>query len=152
MGDFAVIPRPRFPGGFTLLEVLLTVALISILAGVVIIAINPGRQFAATRDAQRRADINTILNAFYLYLIDNKGQIPAVITTSRREICPGLDPDDCVNLSFLTDGQTYFDHLPRDPLLGENGTHTGYYIEKNLDDRITVGANGELQPYIEISR
>ena len=49
--------------GFTLLEILLVVAIISILAGIVIVAINPARQLGSTRDAQRKSDIGTIYKA-----------------------------------------------------------------------------------------
>ena len=44
------------PSGFTLIEILLVVALIALLAGIVIIAVNPNKQLADGRNARRRGN------------------------------------------------------------------------------------------------
>jgi len=72
--------------GFTLLEILLVVGIISILAGIVIIAINPGRQLATVRNTERKSDLKQIYNASMQYYIDNE-EYPATIPTSLTEIC-----------------------------------------------------------------
>src|SRR3954447_4730271 len=91
--------------GFTLIELLLVIGIIAILASVVIVAINPTKQLADARNAQRRSDVNTILNAVYQYAIDNGGAMPANIPTDiAREICI-TGATDCdaggVNLDLL---------------------------------------------------
>ncbi|MFC1622912.1 type II secretion system protein [Patescibacteria group bacterium] len=126
--------------GFTLLEVLLVVAIIAILAGIVILAINPSKQLAASRNAQRRSDVNTILNAAYQYAIDNNGTIPATITTTQTEICvTGGTCTSLIDLSVLTASEEYIVSMPEDPT-GSSTNGAGYEIVKTSNGRITVVA------------
>ena len=136
--------------GFTLLEILLVVAAISILAGIVILAINPSKQLADVRNAQRRVDVNTILNAVLQYKVDHNGGLPEPVTgyaisTIEYYICPTFysEQGNCegkVDLLDLTDNQKYLVTIPFDPSVPDV-SNTGYKIKLNgATLRITVSA------------
>ncbi len=137
----------RKASGFTLLEILLVVAAIAILAGIVILAINPGKQLGDTRNAQRRADVNTILSAIYQYAIDNNGNLPTTIASSTcgvatNEIC-ATDAASCtglIDLAVLTNSQKYLTAIPTDPSGATTTNGTGYRAMKNVNGRVTVCA------------
>lgn len=63
--------------GFTLLELLITIGIISILSGITIFAINPSKQFGQANNAARFSDINSILSAVGQYTIKNRGALPS---------------------------------------------------------------------------
>lgn len=136
--------------GFTLIEILLVVAAIGILAGIVILAINPNKQLGSARDAQRKADVSTILNAVYQYTIDNDGTLPTSITTTSTEICAtGVASSTCVSaalidLSVLTLNEKYLTSMPVEPQK-TNASGTGYMVKKSANGRITVDAQFEEQ-------
>ena len=74
------IQAPAFKkngAGFTLIEILVVIGMIALLATIVIIAINPARQFAQGRNTQRTSNLNTLLNAIGQRISDNKGLFPA---------------------------------------------------------------------------
>ncbi|HLD32669.1 MAG TPA: prepilin-type N-terminal cleavage/methylation domain-containing protein [Candidatus Peribacteraceae bacterium] len=141
--------------GFTLIELLLVIGIIAILASIVIVAINPTKQLGDARDAQRRSDVNTVLNAVYQYAIDNNGNLPGNIPTgTAAEICrETLDPATCiaagdVNLRMLTG--TYLVSLPTDPQYATS-TGTLYFIIQDANGRITVSAPATEQASSTIS-
>jgi len=146
--------------GFTLIEILLVVAAIAILAGIVILAINPNKQLGDTRNAQRRADVNTILNSVYQYTIDNNGTLPTIPTATcalvaTNEVCKLTATGTCstgVALSVLTTNEKYLTSIPIDPTVSStNGT--GYYITKSANGRVTVCApSAEQSATISVTR
>ena len=110
--------------GFTLLEILLVVGIIAILAGIVIIAINPSKQLAQVRNTERKSDLKQLYNGMTQFYID-KGYYPAsttLSTTTLTTICPtgastspaaGFDCVGMLNLSELV--PTYIVSIPNDP-------------------------------------
>lgn len=137
--------------GFTLLEVLLVVGIITVLAAIVIIAINPSKQLGDAKNAQRRSDVNTILNAVYQYAVDNNGSVPATITTTETEVC--FNATACTGFVIATAGinlhgtlvgagATYLSAIPCDPSATcTTGNTTRYSAQRDATtSRITIRA------------
>src|SRR6266699_3504337 len=71
--------------GFTLIELLVVIGILAILLAIVLIAINPAKQFGQANDTKRSSDVNAILNSVNQYMADNKGVTPAGLTAAA---CP----------------------------------------------------------------
>jgi len=136
--------QSHYSKGFTLLEVLLVVAILALLAGIVIVAINPGRQLANSRNSQRSNDVKNILNAVYQYDIDNGGVLPATITTTATDICntTGGNCTGLIDLGVLTATGKFLVSMPKDPQCTALCTTygTGYKIIKDANNRVTVSS------------
>ena len=126
--------------GFTLLEVLLVVGVLGVLTTIVIFALNPAKQLADARNAQRKLNVNSIINAVYQYSIDN-GAIPSAIpTTTATAVCKtGAVCTGLVDLSVLTLNQKYLVAIPFDPA-SSTANSSGYTIIASVNGRVTVAA------------
>ena len=151
--------------GFTLIEILVVIGMIAVLASIVLIAINPLRQFALARNAQRESDVNAILNAMGERLAENKGVFtdsvictqllpsgaPIVIGTSGNE----LDLRKCLVPAYISE-------IPMDPATGRNtcvspgcntnaqeSYDTSYtFVQDPATSRITICAPGSAESAI----
>jgi prepilin-type N-terminal cleavage/methylation domain-containing protein len=147
--------QPSRAKGFTLIEILVVIGLIAVLAAIVLIAINPGRQFAQARNSQRESNVNTILNAIGQRLADNKGVWKTetgcdALPDTSTEISDGDVDLSCLVPTYISTA------LPVDPSVGdwdnEDTYSTGYKIFQDPDDaRITVCAPEHKEDAIEDS-
>jgi prepilin-type N-terminal cleavage/methylation domain-containing protein len=128
----------RHNPGFTLLEILLVVGAIAILAGIVIVAINPGKQLADTRNSQRWTDVRTIASAINQYRI-SVGSLPSTLSGGGESGCEDEAYEICItdassctgllSLAVLTNNDVYLPSIPIDPS-GQSGDSvygTGYH-------------------------
>jgi prepilin-type N-terminal cleavage/methylation domain-containing protein len=149
--------------GFTLIELLIVIAVIAVLAALAFVALNPLARFQDSRNAQRWADVNAIMKAIELYMVDYEGQIPTIGETGLEygrnyQVGTGTNCNDtcanptvalettCVDYSALLVSGGYLDAMPIDP--GDStasAEETRYYITPHSDNTITVGACSEEQ-------
>src|ERR1035437_6215172 len=74
-GKVRNVEKVRTKRAFTLIEVLVVIGIIAILAAVVLVAVNPSRQFKLARDSQRVSNVNALLNAVGQNIAEHKGQL-----------------------------------------------------------------------------
>lgn len=138
------------------MEVLLVIVIIAILAAIVIVAINPGRQISQANNTQRSSDVKAILDAVHEYAIDNRGVYPSAITATATVM-----GDDAAEIDICSDlVPTYIAEMPFDPT-ATGGAYTdcttyntGYTISQDAtSSRLTVAApTAELSETISVTR
>lgn len=142
--------------GFTMVELLIIIGIISILFAVTLVAVDPARRFQEARDAQRRQEVRSILEAVITYIVDNRGNYPTNLDTVASSIqvlgtnASGCDATSCAGYPTMAmtsacgdlSGslvETYLAQMPIDPLNGTSGD-TRYYVNRTSGGRVEVGS------------
>lgn len=111
--------------GFTLIEVIVVVSILSVITLAVITILNPVLQIQKARDTQRKADLSQIQKALESYYQDN-GSYPQ--STSSPYQIPGA--------AWNTPWRPYMNLLPKDPSSGRYVYYSdgqSYYLYANLE-------------------
>ncbi|MDD5749381.1 MAG: FISUMP domain-containing protein [Patescibacteria group bacterium] len=146
--------------GFTLLELIVVIAIVAFLAAAVFILVNPAKRIGQAQDAQRLRDIQALVRALDLYTADN-GVLPASFDgyiQAGQKVVLCSEPDelscdgqiyDCLVVDDNDFLGIYLTQLPIDPGK-ESPTDTGYYISKKVGDIVSFGACDTYETSAEI--
>ena len=125
---------------------------LAILATVVLVAINPARQFKLTRDSQRTANVTAILNAIGQNMADHRGIFTCASEVHELPLTPTViqsgggaaDIAECLV-------PTYIASLPFDPsssnahYISNDDYQTKYSVSADSMGRVSVTAVSEIE-------
>ena len=151
---------PNNQKAFTLIELLLVVAVIATLAVIIFLSLNPAQRIKDAKDARRTTDVDQILSAIHEYVIDTKGTFP--VSSPQAEVQLGTATSGC---GIVTGGCNalstactdlsvklvkYLDVMPIDP----TGTQyvTKYTVIVDANNIVTVRACAADNGNISASR
>ncbi len=115
--------------GFTLVEILLVIGIISILTVAIVVTINPGYRISQSRNDRRRAHLEDLQLSFTEYR-SREGEYPECVEESR------IDISECES-DLVPD---YMDEIPKDPLGDDCEYETGYFVQAVGVGRISLEA------------
>jgi prepilin-type N-terminal cleavage/methylation domain-containing protein len=145
--------------GFTLVELLVVIGILTVLLAITLVAINPLRQFAQADNTQRRSDVLALLNAVSEYAADNSGALPGTLGSATGSAETIASSTAAGNIDLCSDlVPTYLAELPRDPDNGSYTSCTTYDTQYTIvvsesSNRVTVAApDAELSETISVTR
>ena len=152
LSDEVVRPQSRTAGqaGFTMLQLIIVVAIILVLSAAVFTWIDPVAKIGETKNNKRTQDINIIATAIAEYSGDHKGVLPVigeVATSTKKVLCSSqsgstLDCDGDSAIRLKVDDPDFYKYLsefPYDPDK-DSSEDTGYYLFKDSNGQLEVGA------------
>ncbi len=105
--------------GFTLIEILIGIALLAILLALVVAAINPAARFQDARNTQRFSDVTAIMDAINLNMLDNNGvflcSTGPLPTSSLTNMANTGGYNICPCIAGGTPTSSYIASVPSDP-------------------------------------
>lgn len=112
---------------FTLVELLVVIAIVAVLAGAVLIAINPQSLLQKSRDSKRLQDMDTLVKAVNLALVDGEIALGDFGPTTSGAGAQAVDGSGWVSFNIPT-GKTglskFIPALPLDPLNTGSNVYT----------------------------
>lgn len=122
--------------GFTLVELIVVIGILSILAVVGLVAINPLAQFQKANDSRRKSDLAQIQKALETYYQDNGSYPLSSVTSPLYKIqVPGQTTPTTID--WGKQWQPYMNLVPKDPNASKNyvyySTGQSYFLYASLD-------------------
>ena len=141
--------------GFTLIELIIVIAIIALLAAATFVAVDPAKRIGEARDAQRWSDVTAVADAYMKYVVDNNG---SYVTTTNDGVVnfirhtagvAGTAPASCPASTTVTSASDvdlhglvsagYIGDIPDDPG-GTDNDGTDYYFYKEASGKVLVGS------------
>lgn len=131
----------KFKQGFTLVELLVVVAILGILAAILILAINPAEAQRKSRDATRLSDLATVRQAVDL-AVANGAVLPGTVAVPFSGASTGSRDTTSTGNWVGTNVSKYLSVLPTDPRQSAVDT------TRLSDGTTTVAAGGMVYTFI----
>lgn len=135
--------------GFTIINLIISIAVFAVLSAIVLISVNPAERIQDAKDTRRQQDVIMIAKALKDYSLDHQGQLPftTAITTNKKVLCAnatsltcGVDIQDCLAIDMTTDFlDAYLPTLPFDPNK-TSSADSGYYLQGTSTGFLDIGA------------